>query len=82
MFEVLMYPQKLTKVRKMSKLNLSECLSCEIIIGKKKGYVITLYHSPSQNQDDFVHFLLSLGNLLGNIRNQDPVFAILHSDFN
>ena len=29
--------------------NIPECLACEIAIGKKKGYVITLYRSPSQN---------------------------------
>ena len=44
--------------------------------------MITLYRSPSQNQGEFQHFLLSLENLLGNIRNQDPVFTILLGDFN
>ena len=34
---------------------------------KKERYVITLYLSPSQNQGEFQHFLLSLENLLGNI---------------
>ena len=31
---------------------------------------------------EFEHFLLSLENLLGNIRNQDPAFTILLNDFN
>ena len=63
---------------KMSNLSVPKCLTCEIVIGEKKGYLITLYCSPSQ----FEHFLLSLENLLGNIRNQDPAFTILLSDFN
>ena len=69
-------------VRQISNISLPECLACEIVIGKKKGYAITFYRSPGQNQDEFQHFLLSLGNLLGNIRNQDPAFTILLGDFN
>ena len=42
----------------MGNISLPECLACEIVIGKKKGYVITLYRSPSQNQGEFEHFLL------------------------
>ena len=69
-------------VRQMSNISLPECLACEIVIRKKKkGYVITLYCSPSQNQGEFEHFLLSLENLLGNIKNQDPAFTILLGDF-
>ena len=66
----------------MSSISLPECLACEIVIGKKRGYVITLHHSPSQNQGEFEYFLLSLENLLGNIRNKDPAFTIPHGDFN
>ena len=66
----------------MSTISLPECLAYEIVIGKKKGYVITLYRCPSQNQGEFEHFLLSLEILLGNIRNQDPAFTIILGDFN
>ena len=59
-------------VRQMSNINLTECLACESVIGKKKEYVITFYRSPIQNQSEFEHFLLSLENLLCNIRNKDP----------
>ena len=38
-----------TSARQMNNVNLPEYLVCEIVIGKKKGYVITLYCSPSQN---------------------------------
>ena len=66
----------------MSSIRLLECLACEMVIGKKQGSVITLYRSPSQNQGELEHFLLSLENLLGNTRNQNPAFTILLGNFN
>ena len=45
-------------------------------------WLVTFYRSPSQNQRDFEHFLLSLENLLGKMRNQDSAFTILLGDFN
>ena len=77
-----MYYNDKISVMKMSNINLPECSACGIVTGKKKGYVITLYHSPSQNQSEFEHFLLSLENLLCNIRSKDPAFTIVLGDFN
>ena len=69
---VCIYYNDKISVRQISNIILPECLTCKIVIGKKKGHVITLYRSRSQNQGEFEHFLLSLEYLLGNIRNQDP----------
>ena len=66
----------------MSNVNLPESLACEIVIGKRKRYVITLYRSPSQNRSEFEYFLLSLEKLLCNVRNKDPGLTILLGDFN
>ena len=41
-------------------LSLNECLILEINIQNKKGYVISLYRSPSQSKDEFDHFLLNV----------------------
>ena len=79
---VCIYYNDKISVRQISNINLLEYLACEFVIGKKKGYVITLYHSPSQNQSEFEHFLLSLENLLCNIRSKDPAFTIVLGDFN
>ena len=49
---------------------------------KKERVCDYLYRSPSQNQSEFEHFLLSLENLLCNIRSKDPAFKILLGDFN
>ena len=79
---VCIYYNDKVSVRQMSNISLPDCLACEIVIGKKKGHVITLHRSPSQNQGEFEHFLLSLENLLVNIRNKDPAFTVLLGDFN
>ena len=44
--------------------------------------MIPLYSFPRQNQENFDHFLLSLENSLGNIRNKDSAFTILLGGFN
>ena len=62
-------------VTQMNNISLPECLTCEKVC-------IALYRSPCQNQGEFEHLPLSLENLLGNIRNKDPTFAILLGDFN
>ena len=80
--DVCVYCNDEISVRQMINVNLPECLAYEIVNGKKKGYVITLYRSPSQNQSEFEYFLLSLKNLLCNIRSKDPAFTILLGDFN
>ena len=66
----------------MNNKSLSKFLACEIVVEKMKGYVITLYRCPNQNYGEFEYFLLSLENLLGDIRNQDPAFTILLAEFN
>ena len=79
---VCIYYNDKISVRQISNINLLEYLACEFVIGKKKGYVVTLYHSPSQNQSEFEHFLLSLENILCNITNKHPAFTILLGEFN
>ena len=80
--DVCIYYNDKISVRQMSNENLPESLACEIVIGKRKMYVITLYRSPSQNRSEFEYFLLSLEKLLCNLRKKDPAFTILLGDFN
>ena len=44
--------------------DLSECLTLEVTISNKKGYVITLYRSPSQISDEFDSFISSSEKVL------------------
>ena len=70
---IFIYYKDKISVRQVSNISLSECLVCEIVVGKKKVYTISLYCSPSKNQGKCEHFLLFLKNLSSYIRNQDPI---------
>ena len=55
---------------------LIEYLTLEVTINGKKGYVITLYRSPSQTSDEFDSFISNLEKLLINVTSCDPHFGI------
>ena len=50
---VCIYYKNYLSLRIISVNYLSECINFEIMIGKKICNSLTLYRSPSQNQDDF-----------------------------
>ena len=54
--------------------SLKECLLLEVFIGNKKGFVLSLYRSPSQLEEEFYDFLFSLDQLLSNMISQNPIF--------
>ena len=76
------YTTKSLSVRNFSNPYLSECLTFEVTNSNKKGYVITLYRSPSKTSDEFDSFVSNLEKLLVNITSSDPHFVILLGDFN
>ena len=73
------YVRESLPVRNFSNSYLSECLTLEVTVSKKKGYVVTLYRSPSQTSDSFIS---NLEKLLINVTNFDPHLVILFGDFN
>ena len=76
------YVRETLPFRNFSNSYLSECLTLEVTISNRKGYVITLYRSPSQTSDEFQSFISNLEKLLININSFDPHFVILLGDFN
>ena len=50
-------------VRCLSNAYLQECLILEIFVNNKKGYIVSLYRSPSQTPDELTPLLTSLRNL-------------------
>ena len=76
------YVRESLPVRNFSNSYLSECLTLEVTISNKEGYVVTLYRSPSQTSDDFQSFISNLEKLLININSGDPHFVIFLDDFN
>ena len=46
---------------------LNECLVLEVSFDNKKGYIVCLYRSPSQSNDEFDDFLINLSTCLGKL---------------
>ena len=61
---------------------LSECINFEITIGNKICNFITLYRSPSQNQDDFLAFKDNLEMNLETLVQRNPFLTVVIGDFN
>ena len=61
------YVREFLPFRNFSNSYLSERLTVEVTISNKKGYVVTLYRSPSQRCDEFDSSISNLEKLLINI---------------
>ena len=61
---------------------LSECLNFKMMIGNKICNFITLYSSPSQNQDDFQVFIDNLEMNLEILAQRNPFLTVVFGDFN
>ena len=61
---------------------LKECLTFEVSINNRRGYVVSTYRSPSQISDDFNSFTTNLENLVVNISSSNPHFTLMIRDFN
>ena len=59
-----------------------ECINFEITIGIKICNFITLYRSPSQNQDDFLAFKDNLEMNLETLAQRNPFLTVVIGDFN
>ena len=51
-------------------------------INNKRGYVVSMYRSPSQTSDDFNSFTTNLEKLVVNISSTNPHFILMIGDFN
>ena len=49
---------------------------------KKRGYVVSLYRSRNQTQDEFDIFLMSFEQLIGDIIAKNLLFVLITGDFN
>ena len=71
------YFKETLAIRPVPTNSLKGCLLLEVFIGNKKGFVLSLYRSPSQSQDEFYDFLFSLDQLLPNRICQNPIFLLV-----
>ena len=79
---VCIYYKNYLPIRIISVNYLSECINFEITIGNKICNIITLYRSPSQNQDDFLAFKGNLGMNLETLAQRNPFLTVVIGDFN
>ena len=67
--------------RPVNSLNLNECLGLESNIQNKKGYVISLSQSPSQNKDLFDQFILNFEQHISDRMIQNPLSTLVICNF-
>ena len=82
MGEVSIYFKEHLTLHPVSPLNLNECVVLEFNIKNKKGYVTSLYQSPSQSKDEFNQFLLNFGQVISDKTSQILHFTLVTGDFN
>ena len=70
------FKEQLT-VPAVSLLNLNDYLGLEINIQNKKGYLISLYRSPSQSKDKFDHFIVNFEQLVSDRMSQNSLFILV-----
>ena len=60
---------------------LKECLTFEVTMSNKRGYVVSIYWSPSQNFDNFNSFSTNLEKLVINMSSSNLNFILMIGDF-
>ena len=61
--------------------NLNECIVFKVCTQHKKGYIISLYRSPSQTHDEFDDFVLDFEQVVCDITARSPIFVLMTVDF-
>ena len=61
---------------------LKECLIIEVSINNERGYVVSLYQSPSQISDEFDLFTINLEKIVVDISRSNLHFVLIIGDFN
>ena len=79
---VWVYFKESLSVGSVTSLYIKECLLLEVFIQNKKSYVVSLYRSPSQAQDQFNEFFLNFEQLLCDIISCNSSFLLIAGDFN
>ena len=61
---------------------MDNCLVTEIRSQNEKCYLTCIYHSPSQNHEEFQNFYAKFDALLNNINDEFPICSVVTGDFN
>ena len=79
---VAIYYKEFLAVRPVEVKSLNEYVIFEVSFKNKRGYVVSLYRSPSQTPDEFNNFLTSFEKSIGDIIAKNPSFVLITGDFN
>ena len=79
---VCIYHKETMSVKVLNLSLLPECLVCEVSIQNKRGFLVTMYRSPSQSHDCFQNFLNEFEKLLSSIAEKKSDFTVIVGDFN
>ena len=79
---VCVYFKESLPVRCLPNSYLKECFVLEVSVNNKRGYVVSLYRSPSQTSDEFDSFITNLEKIVVDISRSNPHFLLLIGDFN
>ena len=76
------YYKEFLAVRLVKVNSMNECVIFEVAIKNKREYVVSLYRSPSQTQDEFDIFLISFEKLTVDTSPKNSLFVLITDDFN
>ena len=79
---VCIYYRNSLPLKLLGSQNLQESINFEIIIGGKLCWIVSLYRSPNQSQDDFESFTNNLELNTDAVTANNPFLTDSHSDFN
>ena len=69
------------KIRTLDIPGLSESVLCDIKLDNKKGYLLLIYRSSNQSDEEFETFSFNFENTLSNLAIQNSHFNIVLGDF-
>ena len=78
---VSVYFKKSSPVRYLPDSYLKESLIPEVSINSKRGYVVSLYRSPSQTSEEFDSFNTNLEKIVVDISRSNSLFVLIIGDF-
>ena len=79
---VCIYYRNSLPLKLLGSQNLQESINFEIVIGGKLYWIVSLYRSPNQSQDDFESFTNNLELNTDAVTANNPFLTDSHSDFN
>ena len=76
------YKEYIPLIKRDDICTLDNCIVTEIRSQREKCFLICIYRSPNQNNEEFENFCVNFDLLLRNINEEIPICSIITGDFN